>query len=162
MVYLIIRHAKAADDDQQCALCRKFLESNSFRLLCLACTYAGEPLEVIDLNVDPRAEKFYKLFPLGDLRLPAILHGRKKIQRVDALHPYSLLSMLFGDVSQFGLLDVKEAEKTVKQVIKPSSLEMKVLMLVKQGFSADEIAKKLRISKKRVQELIEKIKSRKG
>lgn len=158
-MFLIIRYAKASDSDHQCELCTKFLDSEGFKLLCMACMLKNESLEIIDLNVDPRAEKFYKLFPSGDIMLPAIINGKKIIKRIDALHPFTLLSMLFGDISSFGLVEIRETGKIMKKVIPPSSLEVKIMTLIKAGFTAEEIAKKINISKKRVQEIVEKVKN---
>lgn len=160
-MYLVIRYAKASSENDRCPFCERFLQSDGFKLLTVACIMKGERLEVVDLNVDPRANKFYKAFPLGSVRLPAIVKDRQVIQRVDAYHPLHLLSVLFGDVSEFGLVDVREAEKAVRKVYQsPTSMDMRVLMLLKNGFTVDEIAKRLGMSKKRIQETIENIKKR--
>lgn len=161
-VYLLIRFSKASEKDYQCRLCRDFLQSQGFRTLVLACRIHGKELIIVDLNNDPRSVLFTRMFPLGDVKLPAVVHGRKCVNRVDALHPLHLCSLLFGDAAKTAAV-LPEAVKIGERTAKKAGLtgpEFMVLSFIQEGYTAKEIAERTGYTTAHVKNIIRRLKEK--
>jgi len=161
-IYLLIRFSKASEKDYQCRLCRDFLQSQGFRTLVVACRIHGKELRIVDLNNDPRSVLFARMFPLGDVKLPAIVYGRRYLNRVDALHPLHLCSLLFGDVTKTAMA-LPEAAKIGERTVKKAGLtgpEFLVLSFIQEGYTAKEIAEKTGYTEAHVKNIIRKLKEK--
>jgi len=138
-VILFIRSVRLHEYQYKCPLCEKFISSEVFLDLMLACRVLGVPFKIIDTNIDPEYFVYSDIVEINEARLPVIVNTDKQIfiDRVDLYSSPVLLKMLFDDITPLMPIFIRSKRgdlvKAEEKKLDISIEKAKILHYVSQG-----------------------------